>query len=585
MIGRPPTCARIRRRRRRGDGRRPRAQPVRRAAPDARRDAADHRDRRRRPAGVRGHAPRTWASRRRSGSPRSSPRASATGGSGSPWTRRQRSARSGVPGHGWWGGFVDRFEELSRSATGRVRRARPARRGRGLRAGGDGSSACPLEPGRGPRHGVGRRVATNLALDRSASSSGSAVTGRAGAHRRPSRRNRHDLVPRFARCRPPARGRRAALHRRPVRARHGAGDVVRRRHRQERRRPRVGTPAHDPRSGLGTGAAMNFDDLHDPQPPRPGRRTWPPSPAARRQLRRRRGVGRDRRGCRADRGRRAHRPRGDRQRRRRRRASCAASTPTTATAPVTGTVHADDRTPVSTVVASAILGQRPRRRDRGDLSTRLVPRRRRPQRPTRRGRANHRRQRRRHARTGRACSSARAASPSPGRGSRSTRSGSRSPTSASARPRTVAGRDPAGLGRRLGAITVTDLDGIVLASADLSTSPGCRAAGERHVAGRRDAGGRRAAPAGRGNEFRLYAVDAGLTGACGRGQRHRHRPRSDVAPPRRRRRRRLDPRVPAPVAARSPTVSRPTTRHAGPRPAPTSSSRVPGVDAWYDGGR
>ena len=58
VIGRGPDVrGRVRRRRRRGDRRRARAQPVGRPATDARRAAADHRDRRRRPPGVRRHAP------------------------------------------------------------------------------------------------------------------------------------------------------------------------------------------------------------------------------------------------------------------------------------------------------------------------------------------------------------------------------------------------------------------------------------------------------------------------------------------------------------------------------------------------
>ena len=71
-----------------------------------------------------------------------------------------------------------------------------------------------------------------------------------------------------------------------------------------------------------------------------------------------------------------------------------------------------------------------------------------------------------------ACSSARAASPSRGRGSRSTRRGAAiSDVRFGHALALVAGRDPAGLGAAARGIAVTDLDGVVLASADLSASP------------------------------------------------------------------------------------------------------------------
>ena len=61
---------------------------------------------------------------------------------------------------------------------------------------------------------------------------------------------------------------------------------------------------------------------------------------------------------------------------------------------------------------------------------------------------------------------------------------------------------------------MTDLDGAILASADLSTGPRTTPAGERDVARRRDARGGSSCASLTPAMIRLYVVDAGLTSAA-----------------------------------------------------------------------
>ena len=226
---------RVRRRRRRGDRRRARAQPVGRPAADAGRAPADHRDRRCRPPGVRWHAPvehgPVGAVPR---SRRSSARASATGGSASLDSRRRQPFRSAgaFPGHG----SADRMADSSTGSTSSSRwgtgpgtrcsvgaprpRTAPRRRWPGRSPGGAGSRTTPPRGSPGsPRTwrstgsaswsgnvATARPAASSTTRSRCAATTSCGAAGAAGA---------------------PARGRRAALHRRPVRARDGAGDVLR----------------------------------------------------------------------------------------------------------------------------------------------------------------------------------------------------------------------------------------------------------------------------------------------------------------------------------------------------------------------
>ena len=149
-------------------------------------------------------------SRRPSGSPRSSPRASATGGSGSPWTRRQRFGPLGRfsvmdGGRDRVGSdFVERFEELF--AVGY--RAGYAVLGRRAEAEDCAQEAIARALARWSRiedyaAAWVARVATNLALDR---------VRKLERQRRHEQRpavlddpvaaNRHDLVAALRRCRP-----------------------------------------------------------------------------------------------------------------------------------------------------------------------------------------------------------------------------------------------------------------------------------------------------------------------------------------------------------------------------------------------
>ena len=332
------------------------------------------------------------------------------------------------------------------------------------------------------------RVATNLALDRV---------------RRLERQRRHSPRPRRRRrpdrrapprpragaalvAGPPARGRRAALHRRPLRARDGAGDVVRHRHREERRRPRAWNacapssdrPGHwsshelrrPPRPAaapprLGGARRRHRAGPADPPPARRSRhgrwprRRWPPSscrprwpsPAA---------TTRAAASCRRPRPRRP-RCRSPRCRSRRCRRRPSHRPPLAADRPGDPAVVSGRRHPSATATpcSSTPTVARP-----------LVLRRRRPERSAGRGRADRRRQRGAHPgrpdvrqhvlRAGAGQLRSRSAPTA-------SRSRARSSTATPLRCRPTAPGSPRSAPS---AITVTDLDGHILASADLSTA-------------------------------------------------------------------------------------------------------------------
>ena len=214
------------------------------------------------------------------------------------------------------GGFVDRFEELY--AVGY--RAGYAVLGRRAEAEDCAQEAMARALARWDRvedHAAAwvARVSTNLALDACGGSVANAGSGRRvpSTIRSPSAATTSSTALRAL----PKRQREAVVLRYIVDlSEHetAQGDGLCDRHREERRRPRTRPPAPVPRAGVGPGGAMNFDDLHDPEPAAAGHghagerrrpRSTDPPPAGRPRRRRRcarggarrraAGVGTDRR--------------------------------------------------------------------------------------------------------------------------------------------------------------------------------------------------------------------------------------------------------------------------------------------------